>query len=323
MVELAELRDPAKVEWVPSRFGYGDALVELGRENPDVVVLCCDLSESTRVHLFKKEFPKRFVEMGVAEQNMAVVAAGLALEGKIPFMSSYAVFSPGRNWDQVRISICYNEANVKMPGAHAGISVGPDGATHQALEDIAITRALPNMRVIVPCDYHEAKKTTKAVAAVKGPCYFRLGRDKTPVITTPDTPFEIGRAEVFRDGADVALVACGPLVFEALVAAEELQKKGVSAMVLNNHTVKPIDSSALEKAARKCGAVVTAEEHQVMGGMGSAVCEALAKTYPVPVEFVGVQDSFGESGTPSELMAKYGMKSPAVAQAAERVLKRR
>ena len=229
MVELADWKDASKLEKIPGRFGYGDGLVELGRENPNVMVLCCDLTESTRVHLFKKEFPQRFLEIGVAEQNMAEVAAGLALEGKIPFISSYAVFSPGRNWDQVRITICYNETNVKLAGAHAGISVGPDGATHQALEDIAITRVIPTMTVVVPCDYHEAKKATIALGRMKGPCYFRFGRDKIPVITTPATPFEIGRAEIYRDGTDVALVACGPLVYEALVAAEELSKNIVAA----------------------------------------------------------------------------------------------
>ncbi|MFH1057035.1 MAG: transketolase C-terminal domain-containing protein, partial [Candidatus Micrarchaeota archaeon] len=311
------------LEKIPGRFGYGDGLVELGRENENVMVLCCDLTGSTRVDLFKKAFPKRFLQIGVAEQNMAQVAVGLALEGKIPFISSYAVFSPGRNWDQIRISVCYNETNVKLAGAHAGISVGPDGATHQALEDIATMRVLPMMTVVVPCDYHEAKKATIALGRMNGPCYFRFGRDKIPVITTPNTPFEVGRAEIYRDGTDVAIVACGPLVYEALVAAEELAKKGINAMVVNNHTIKPIDDSTLEKVARKCGAVVTAEEHQITGGMGSAVAESLAKTYPVPMEFVGMPDHFGESGTPAELMKKWGMTSPAIIAAAEKVLKRK
>jgi len=320
-MELADWKN--KLEKIPGRFGYGDGLVDAGKANENVFVLCCDLTESTRVHLFAKEFPKRFVECGVAEQNMAQIAVGLALEGKIPFISSYAVFSPGRNWDQIRIGVCYNEANVKLAGAHVGLNVGPDGATHQALEDIAITRVLPMMRVEVPCDYWDARKTTVAAANVVGPVYLRFGRDKSPVVTTKDTLFAFGKAEVFREGSDVAILACGPLVFEALVAAQELEKQGVSCRVINNHSIKPLDLETVEKAARDCGCVVTAEEHQITGGMGSAVAEALAKTHPVAQEFVGMPDHFGESGTPAELYKKWGMTSEAIVSAAKKAIARK
>ncbi|MFH0836048.1 MAG: transketolase C-terminal domain-containing protein [Candidatus Micrarchaeota archaeon] len=320
-MDLADWR--SKIEWIPGRFGYGDGLLDLGKTNEDVMVLCCDLAESTRVHLFAKEFPHRFIECGVAEQNMAQIAVGLALEGRIPFISSYAVFSPGRNWDQIRIGVCYNDANVKLAGAHAGLNVGEDGATHQALEDVAIMRVLPNVRVEVPCDYWEARKTTVASAEVNGPVYFRFGRGKGPVVSTEKTPFEFGKAEVFRDGSDVAILACGPLVYEALVAADELERKGVSARVINNHSVKPLDAETIGKAARDCGCVVTVEDHQITGGMGGAVAEFLAKTYPVAQEFVGMPDSFGESGAPSELYAKWGLTSAAISAAAEKAIKRK
>lgn len=254
---------------------------------------------------------------------MMGIAAGLALSGKIPYVSSYAVFSPGRSWDQLRVSVCYTEANVKVAGAHTGISVGPDGATHQALEDIAIVRVLPNIVVEVPCDAIEAKKTTLASAAHKGPFYFRFGRDKTPIITTEETPFEVGKAEVLKDGDDATIVACGPLVYQSILAAKQLEEKGINVRVINNHTIKPIDSLTLAKAAKETGAVVTVEEHQVMAGLGSAVAEALAKVYPVPMEFIGMQNTFGESGTPSELYEKYGMSVDAIYKAVENVIKRK
>ncbi|HEY4694511.1 MAG TPA: transketolase family protein [Candidatus Nanoarchaeia archaeon] len=312
-----------EVEQAGTRDGYGKALLELGESNKNVLVLTADLAESTRVEEFGKKFPDRFIECGVAEQNMMGIAAGLALSGKIPFVSSYAVFSPGRSWDQFRVSVCYTEANVKVAGAHSGISVGPDGATHQALEDIAMTRVLPNLVVEVPCDAQEARKTTLAAAAHKGPFYFRFGREKTPIITTEEAPFEVGKAEVFKDGDDVTIVACGPLVYQALLAAEHLEKKGVNPRVINNHTIKPIDTLTLAKAAKETGAIVTVEEHQVMGGMGSAVAEALAKNYPVPIEFIGMQDTFGESGKPNELYEKYGMSPDAIIAAVNTVLKRK
>lgn len=297
------------IEQVPTRNGYGEGLVEAGKADKNVVVLCCDLTESTRSHWFKDKYPQRFLEIGVAEQNMAGVAAGLALNGLIPFCSSYAVFNPGRNWDQVRVSVCYNQANVKICGAHAGISVGPDGATHQALEDIAITRALPNMTVLAPCDKVEAVKVTAAAAKIKGPVYMRFARSKTPVFTTGKTNFKIGQAEIFKQGEDVTIIGCGPLVYEALKAAEELRKKKISAEVINCHTIKPIDQKTIIKSAKKTGKVVTIEEHQIHGGLGSAVAEVLVQNYPVPMRIIGMPDSFGESGEPQELLDKYGMNS--------------
>lgn len=311
------------IETAPTRNGYGEAVVMLGEKNPNVMVLTADLAESTRVLEFAKKYPEQFIECGVAEQNMMGVAAGLALYGKTAFVSSYATFSPGRNWDQLRISVCYSEANVKVAGCHTGLSVGPDGATHQALEDIAITRVLPNLIVEVPCDAIEARKTVLALGMVKGPAYFRLGREKTAVMTTEETPFEIGKAEILRDGADAVIIASGPILYNALLAAMELEKQGLEIMVVNNHTIKPIDESTITYAAKKCGAVVTAEEHQVMGGCGSAVLEVLAKNYPVPVEMIGMQDSFGESGQPDELLKKYGMDTEAIMEAVKRVVKRK
>ncbi len=288
-----------------TRDGFGEALVELGASNQELVVLTADLSESTKVADFAKKFPERFIECGVAEQNMAGIAAGLAAEGKIPFITSYAVFSPGRNWDQIRVSICYSNLPVKIIGCHTGLSVGPDGATHQALEDIAMMRVLPNMTVVVPCDALQTRQATQAIASIPGPCYLRLTREKTPVI---NSSFKIGKAEILETyGQDVAIVVCGPLVYQALVAAKELNDEGIKTMVINNHTIKPLDKTTLLKAARDCGAVVTVEEHQIGGGMGSAIAELLSQNYPVPMELVGMLDKFGESGEPDQLFAKYGM----------------
>ncbi len=307
------------------RDGYGEGVVEAGKKDENVVVLCCDLTESTRSHYFKKEFPKRFVEIGVAEQNMAGIATGMALSGKVPFCSSYAVFNPGRNWDQVRVSVCYTNANVKIVGAHAGISVGPDGATHQALEDIAITRVLPNMTVVSSCDYEQAKKATIALAEMEGPGYIRFGREKTPEMTTDKTPFEIGKAQVFFETNNpmVTIVATGALVYEALLAAKELSESGIEADVLNIHTIKPLDTDTILRYVMKSKAVVSVEEHQVNGGLGSAVAEMLSQNFPVPQEFVGMSDSFGESGEPDELLEKYKMKSLDVVKAVKKVLRRK
>jgi transketolase len=317
------IKDLSKAENVPTRDGMGKGLVELGKTNKNVVALCCDLTDSTRIGWFKEKFPKRYVQVGVQEQNMMGIGAGMALEGKIPFVSSYAVFSPGRNWDQLRVSVCYGDANVKIIGAHAGISVGPDGATHQALEDVAITRVLPNLTVLVPADSSQAFKATLASVDISGPVYLRIGRDKFPNFTTDKTPFTVGKADIYRDGKDVAIVACGVMVYEALLAAEELEKKGIDAMVVNNHTIKPIDEKTLVEVAKKTGAIVTAEEHQVQGGMGSAVAEAVANGCPVPMEFVGVQNTFGESGGAVELMEKYGLQAVDIIAAVEKVLKRK
>lgn len=320
---VANPTDMKSLAMRPTRDGFGDGLVLAAEKDPTIVGLCADLTESTRMLPFKTKFPERFVQMGVHEQLLAAFAAGLALAGKTPFIASYAMFCPGRSWEQVRTNICLNNVNVKIAGAHAGVSVGPDGATHQAIEDIAITRPIPNMTVIVPCDAEQTKKATLAVAAMRGPAYLRFGREKSPVFTTPQTPFEIGKAQVLRTGKDVAIIACGILVHNALLAAEELAKEGIDCMVVNNHTVKPMDETGVVAAAKKCGAVVTVEEHQVQGGMGSRVAEILAAKLPTPMEFVGVQDRFGESGAPSELIEHFGMGVSHIKEAARRAMKRK
>lgn len=311
------------IDKVPTRDGYGIGLVEAGEKDEKIVVLTADLAESTRAQKFQEKFPERFIECGIQEQNMANVAVGLALNGKIPFVSTYAVFCPGRNWDQVRISGCYNNANVKYAGAHTGISVGPDGATHQAMEDIALTRVLPRMTVLVPCDAEETRKIVHAAAGTAGPVYFRFARAGTPAFTTHETPFKIGKALVFREGKDVAIIGAGPIIHSALVAADRLIEKGISCRVINCPSIKPLDEDMIEKAARECRAVVTVEEHQVMGGVGSAIAEVLARLYPVPIEFIGMQNSFGESGEPAELLHKYKMDAEAIETAVRRVVKRK
>lgn len=307
------------------RDGYGDGLLIVGAENPNIVVLCADLTESTRSHKFAEKFPERFFETGVAEPNMAAIAAGLGVSGKIPFVSSYATFSPGRNWEQIRTTICYNDSNVKIAGHHAGIMTGPDGATHQNTEDISIMRTLPNMRVFVPCDAIEAKKATVAAAKLWGPTYLRFAREKSAVVTTEDTPFIPGKAEIFWQSKkpQVTLLACGVLVHNALKAAKELDDEGIGSIVLNLHTIKPIDEKKIVEAAKETGAIVTIEEHQIMGGIGSAVAEVLTKNYPVPQEFIGMQDTFGESGPPWDLVEKYGMGVKDIKQAAKKVLRRK
>jgi transketolase len=313
------------VVMAPTRDGYRTGLVAAGGANSNVVALCADLMESTRVQAFVEKYPERFFEMGVAEQNMATVAAGLGVSGKIPFISSYATFSPGRNWEQIRTTIAYNDSNVKIAGHHAGISVGPDGATHQATEDIALMRALPNMRVIVPCDALEAHKATLAGAQIYGPMYLRFQREKTPVMTTDETPFIPGKAEIFWQSKkpEVLIIGCGGLVHNALLAARALEEEeGIGSVVLNVHTIKPIDDKKIAELAKKIGAVVTVEEHQVQGGLGGAVAEVLAKYAPSPVEFIGMQNSFGESGTPAELIKKYGMTPKDIAAAAKRAIRR-
>lgn len=310
-----------KLEFIPTRNGYGEGLVELGKKNKDVVVLCADISDSTRSGMFRDAFPERFIETGIAEQNMIGLAVGLALSGKIPFVSTYAVFCPGVNWSQIRVLVGQNNANVKFTGAHAGVSVGPDGMSHQALEDIAIMRCLPGMVVLAPSDSVETKKATLAAAKYKGPVYLRFAREATPVFTTLKTPFQIGKAEVFREGKDATIIACGPLVYNALIAAEKL--KDISVRVINNHTIKPMDEETIIKAAKETGAVVTVEEHQVMGGMGSAVAEVLSKNYPVPIEMVGIQDRWGESGQPEELIEHFGLGTKSIINAVKKVLNRK
>jgi transketolase len=312
------------IEQAATRDGFGTGLLAAGESNKNVVALSADLTESTRVDAFAKKFPERFFELGVAEQNMAAVAAGLGVTGKIPYIASYATFSPGRNWEQIRTTVAYNNSNVKIAGHHAGISVGPDGATHQATEDIAIMRALPNMKVFVPCDSVEAKKATQAAAQIWGPIYLRFQREKTPIITSIETPYLPGKAQIFWQSKkpEVLIVATGALVYNALLAARELEKDKIGSIVLNCHTIKPLDARKIVELAKKIGAVVTIEEHQVEGGLGGAVAETLAKYCPTPIEFIGMQDTFGESGKPEELIKKYGMDVKDIKMAAKKVIRR-
>lgn len=313
------------VEMDYTRNGYGQGLLEVGRKDERVVAVCADLMESTRTHFFAEEFPDRYIEVGVAEQNLATVGSGLAAYGKIPFISSYAAFNPGRNNEQIRTTISLNDVPVKIYGGHAGVSVGPDGATHQALEDMALMRVQPNMMVIAPCDYEETRKMIHAIYDNGKPVYFRAARAKSPVITTEESPFEIGKANVLWEGEkpEVAIIACGPLVHKALMAAKHLEDEGVPTLVLNNHTIKPMDEKKVIEVAERTGAVVSVEEHQVSGGMGSAVAEILSQNHPVPQEFVGMHDSFGESGDPHELIDHFNMGTDAIVKAVKKVKERR
>ncbi len=313
------------VEKKATRDGFGDGLVELGDKNKDVVVLTADLSESTRADGFAKKFPDRFFEMGVAEQNMAAVGAGLAEGGKIPFISSYAVFSPGKNWETIRTTIIYNQANVKIAGHHAGIMTGPDGATHQATEDIAITRVWPWIKVIVPCDSIEAKKATIAAGEIKGPVYLRYSRDKSPIITTEQTPFELGKVQTFwtSELPQVSIFTTGYILYYALLAAKELEEEGIKTLVLNVATIKPADEKGIISAVKETGCVVTVEDHQVAGGLGGLISEILARNLPSPIEFVGLQDTFAESGKPDELIEKYGLGKNAIKAAVRKAIARR
>ena len=302
LVDLA-----GKLEMEPIRKGFGRGLLEAGKRNENVVAACADLTDSTQMSMFKHEFPERFIEIGVAEQNLVTVGSGLAALGKIPFVSSYAAFSPGRNWEQIRTTICLNDQPVKVVGSHAGISVGPDGATHQMLEDMALMRVLPNMVVIAPGDSVEAEKATLAMAVDKRPNYLRLAREATPVFTTDKTPFEIGKAYVFEKGTDITLIATGTMTYQALVAAEMLFKDGIEAEVIHAPTIKPLDTNTIVKSAKKTGAVITVEEGQIIGGLGGAVAELLAEELPTPMKRIGIQDRFGESGAPAELLEHFGL----------------
>ena len=308
---------------LPTRDGYGHGLVELGATNPDVVVLDADLAKSTRTDWFMAQYPERFFDIGIAEQDMIGTAAGLSLGGKIPFATTYAVFVAGRAWDQIRTTVCYSKLNVKIAGAHGGISAGGDGATHQALEDVAVMRVLPNMTVILPCDANEAKKATIAAAAMEGPCYLRFAREATPVFTDETSPFTIGKSIVMKAGTDVSIIAAGPLVYEALVAHELLAAEGISARVINMHTVKPLDEAAVLNAAIETGAIVTVDEAQLAGGLGGAVAEFLVRTHPVPVEMVGIEDTFLECGLPDELAVVYNLKARNFVDAAKRAVSRK
>lgn len=315
------------VEQVPIRKGFGEGLLQAGEKNPDIVGLSADLVESTQMHLFKNKFPERYIEIGIAEQNMVSVASGLSAMGKIPFISSFAAFSPGRNWEQIRTTICYNNRPVIIAGSHSGFSDGADGGTHQALEDIALMRVLPKMTVISPCDAIEAKKATMASAELGGAVYIRLLREKTPVITTEESPFEIGKAQLYygdeKSKADVGIVATGSLVYKALKVAETLKKEKISAKVLSVTTIKPIDTDALISLAKTCGAIVTVEEHQIACGFGSAVAEVIVQNYPVPMEFIGVKDLFGQSGGWSELQEHYELGENHILFACKEVIGRK
>jgi transketolase len=322
-MQLADYR-AADLKLVPTRNGFGEGLIEAGSRSREVLGICADLSESTRFEGFKKAHPQQYIEIGVSEQMLVAMAGGLAAVGKIPWIASYAMFNPGRSWEQVRTIMALNETNVKIAGAHAGVSVGPDGATHQAIEDIAIMRVIPHMTVVVPCDSVQTKKATIALSEMWGPVYLRFGREKSAVITTGETPFEIGKAQIFREGSDVAIIACGILVYNALIAADRLSAQhGIECRVVNNHTVKPMDEAAIVDAARSCGTVVTVEEHQRQAGMGSRVAEILAQRHPVPIEFIGVDDRFGQSGDPFELVEYYGMGADSIVEAARHAYSRK
>lgn len=308
---------------IPMRDGYGKALLSLCAQGENIMVLDADVAKSTRTVWVREQYPERFLDMGISEQDMVGTAAGLALSGMTPFVSTYCVFLAGRAWDQIRTTVCYNDLNVKLAGAHAGISVGPDGATHQSLEDVALMRVLPRMTVVVPCDAEETRKATLAIAKKNGPCFVRFGREAVPVITDEDTPFELGKARLCREGKDVTVFANGALVYEALQAAEALAQQGISVRVYDLHTVKPLDKEAILAAAEETGCIVTAEEHQVYGGMGGAVAECLAANHPVPMEMVAIQDCFGQSGQPDELMDHYHLNRKAIEEKIHLVLSRK
>ena len=312
------------VEKKATRDGYGEGLVELGTTNQNIVVLTADLSDSTRCDQFAKKFPERFFEIGVAEQNMAAIAAGLGVSGKIAFVSSYATFSPGKNWETIRTTAVYNQANVKIAGHHSGIMTGPDGATHQATEDIAITRCWPGIQVIVPCDSIEAMKATIASAQVPTPVYLRYTRDKSPTMTTSETPFSIGKVQNFwiSEKPQATIFATGYMLYYAMLAAKELENENIQTLVVNVPTIKPLDQEGIVKLAVQTKKIVTVEDHQVTGGLGSAIAELLAKTTPLPIEFIGLQDTFAESGTPDELLKKYGMDTNAIKDAVKKVIAR-
>ncbi len=303
------------------REGFSEGLIQAGEENSEDVVLTADLKNSTYVKGFAEKFPERFFDVGVAEQSLVTVASGLAHAGKIPFATSYAVFSPGRNWEQIRTTICYNNLPVKIIGSHAGITVGADGATHQALEDIALMRVLPNMVVLSPADALETKKAVLLSVKYKGPVYIRIPRTQAPILTENETPFEIGKAEVLSEGKNISILATGEMVYYALLAAEELKKSNISARVINVSTIKPLDTKVIQSAAEETGAIVTAEDHQIAGGLGSAVSEYLSENFPVPIKMIGIKDKFGESGTSEELLQKYGLTKEEIIKAVTTVLR--
>lgn len=311
---------PERIEKEPIKNGFGRGLLEAGRRDSKIVALCADLTESTKMDVFAKEFPERYFEVGVAEQNLVTVASGMTAMDKIAFTSSYAAFSPGRNWEQIRTTVCLNNRNVKIVGSHAGVSVGPDGATHQMLEDIALMRVLPNMVVVAPADSIEAQKATLELAEDKRPAYLRLAREATPIFTTSRTPFDLNRAYVLKTGNDVSIIATGTMTYHALISAEILEKDGINAEVVHVPVIKPLDANTILASIAKTKAVVTAEEAQINGGFGSAVAEIIAENMPVPVRRIGMKDRFGESGTPDELMHKFGLSGRHIAMKAHELL---
>ena len=306
-----------------TRSGFGEGLLELGRTNPNVVGLCADLTGSLKMDAFEKEFPERFFQIGIAEANMIGMAAGMTIGGKIPYTGTFANFSTGRVYDQIRQSVAYSQKNVKICASHAGLTLGEDGATHQILEDIGMMRMLPNMTVIVPADHNQTKRATIAIAEHNGPVYLRFGRPVVPIFVQPDAKFIIGKADVLTEGTDVTIIACGHLVWKSIEAAQELAAMGISAEVINMHTIKPLDEKAILDSVRKTKCVVTAEEHMLNGGLGEAVSQVLTRNFPAPQEYVGVNDSFGESGTPDELMVKYGLDTVNIVAAAKKVIERK
>lgn len=307
----------------PTRDGFGEEITALGKTNPNIVVVSGDLEDATRAEYFKKEFPERFFNLGITEQDVVGTAAGLSTQGYVAFATSFAVFLTNRAYDMIRLDVCYNNTNVKVVCSHGGVTVGEDGASAQCLEDFAIMRVLPNIKVICPMDYIEAKKATRAITAENGPFYMRTSRAPLPVITKDSDPFVIGKANLMREGKDATVIACGVMVAEALSAAQLLQEQGISVRVLNMHTIKPLDLDAVIKAVKETGAIVTAEEHQIHGGLGSAVAEAVSQHCPCPIEMIAVKDSFGESGTPAQLMAHFGLKDANIADAVKKVIKRK
>jgi transketolase len=306
-----------------TRSGFGDGIVEAARKNKNIVALTADLAGSLKLQQFIKEFPERFIQVGIAEANMIGIAAGLTIGGKIPFTTTFANFSTGRVYDQIRQSVAYSGKNVKICASHAGVTLGEDGATHQILEDIGMMKMLPGMTVIVPCDYNQTKAATMAVAEFEGPVYLRFGRPSWPIFTNPEEPFVIGKAQKFSEGTDVSIFACGHLVWNAIQAGVALEEKGISVEVINLHTVKPLDEEAVLNSIRKTRCAVTAEEHNIFGGMGDAVSQVAAKNFPVPIEYIGTRDTFGESGTPADLLKKYQLDIPDIIAAAERVMARK
>lgn len=307
----------------PIRKGFGRGLLEAGKRNANVVGACADLTESVQMHLFREQFPERFIQVGIAEQNLVAVGAGLAAAGKVPFVSSYAAFNPGRNWEQIKTTICLNDLPVRVIGGHAGVLTGPDGATHQMLEDIALMRVLPNMVVIVPGDSLEAERATLALVEDKRPAYLRMARDATPIFTTDKTPFEIGKAYVLSQGTDITMITTGALTYEALVAAEKLFTQGIDVEVIHCPTIKPLDAVTILKSVQRTKAVITAEEAQIAGGLGGAVSELLGEELPVPIKRIGIRDRFGESGEPQELMDKFGLRAKNLILAAHEMMERK